>query len=139
MENITATTSASLQVLEKSISRLIEKKRKTDLCIVDLEARIHAIENISLKQLHNYGTIVKSLDGYLTQSTTTTTNATRREGTESEECKYVSKTSASYARALAIHSRLVKEGSLEVIKLPNTTFSSSSTNGNGGRKRSRHS
>lgn len=58
-------TTEELLDLEKEIHRLLEKKRRTDLHIIDLEARIHALETEYLRETSTFGPLFSGLEGYL--------------------------------------------------------------------------
>lgn len=66
---MTVPTTEQLLDLEKEIQRLIDRKRKTDLHIIDLEARIHAVETEYCKETSVFGSIINGLEGYLGANT----------------------------------------------------------------------
>lgn len=114
--------------LEREVHRLIEQKRRTDLHIVDLEARIHAAETSLLRETAHFGPIIDGLDSYLAAVTGSAgSDGNRNSGAAvarkmreplKESDRHFSRTSASHPRALAVHSRLVKEGNLSPIHVP---------------------
>lgn len=124
-------TTEQLVDLEREIQRLIERKRKTDLHIIDLEARIHAVETEYFRETSIFGSIVNSLEGYLGSASVGAHG--RRHGSRDvrDADRLFSHTSSSHPRALAVHTRLVRERSLNPIqvgmkKSPNLGSSSSS-------------
>ena len=62
---VTVPTTEQLVDLEREVQRLIERKRRTDLHIIHLEARIHAVETSFLKETAHFGAIMTGLEGYL--------------------------------------------------------------------------
>ncbi len=121
---VSVPTTEQLMDLEREIHRLVERKRRTDLHIVDLEARIHAAETGFLRETAHFGPIINGLDSYLSAVGGMGTDATRNAGSASRKAReppkdsdrHLSRTSASYPKALAVHSRLVKEGNLSPIQ-----------------------
>lgn len=106
--------------LEKEIQRLVERKRRTDLHIIDLEARIHAVETSFLRETVHFGAIMNGLEGYLSAVGGTGTvggapGGRRTRDQVRDADRLLSQTSASQSRALAVHSRLVREGFLNPI------------------------
>ena len=52
--------------IEKDIQSLIERKRRVDMNLIDMEARIYMLEGEHLKQTSShFGSIVQGLEGYL--------------------------------------------------------------------------
>ena len=126
-------TTEELVDLEKEIQRLIERKRRTDLHIIDLEARIHAVETSLLRETAHFGAIVNGLEGYLSAvsgvGAASGASSGRRAREQARDAdRLLSNTSASQSRALAVHSRLVREGFLSPITV-------GSSGGNIGDKR----
>jgi len=92
-------TTEQLIDLEREIQRLLERKRRTDLHIIDLEARIHAVETSFLKETAYFGAVMNGLDGYLTAaSASTPARHSARDARESD--RLLSQTSASQSRVL---------------------------------------
>lgn len=140
-----APTTEQLIDLEREIQRLLERKRRTDLHIIDLEARIHAVETSFLRETAYFGAIMNGLDGYLA-AVGASTPARRSVRDVREADRLLSQTSASQSRALAVHSRLVREGALNPIpiksssaekKMATSSGTSSSAPAASNRKRNR--
>lgn len=113
-------TTEELIDLEKEIQRLVERKRRTDLHIIDLEARIHAVETSFLRETAHFGAVMNGLEGYLSAVSGTGALGGISNGRKAREQirdadRLLSGTSASQSRALAVHSRLVREGFLNPI------------------------
>lgn len=129
-------TTEDLLSIEDEIKRLIEKKRVTDLHLIDLEARIFASEELYNKETKQFGAIINGLEGYMGISASLSNNIStdsldstkgRGGGEEGEEgessFKFLDKhpfssTSASHQRALAVHSKLVRDRVLKPILIP---------------------
>lgn len=91
-------TTEELLDLEKEIQRLVEKKRKTDLHIIDLEARIYAVETEYFKETSAFGSLLNGLEGYLGAGGPAATP--RRHGPRDikDSDRLFSNTSSSYQR-----------------------------------------
>lgn len=94
--------------------------------LIDLEARIHALETEYLRETSTFGALVQGLEGYLgaNASSTPTPSAGpsslgRRHASRDikDTDRIFSNSSSSSQRALAVHSRLVKEGVLAPIPI----------------------
>ena len=137
-------TTEQLIDLEREIQRLLERKRRADLNIIDLEARIHAVETSFLRETAYFGTIMNGLDGYLA-AVGASTPARRSVRDIRESDRLLSQTSASQSRALAVHSRLVRERALNPIPIKGSSAEKRVTSSSGtssapsasNRKRSR--
>ena len=127
-------TTEQLVDLEREIQRLIEKKRRTDLHIIDLEARIHAVETEYFRETAMFGSLLGGLEGYLGA----TSGTPRRHGPRDvkDTDRLFTHTSSSHPRALAVHSRLVRERTLNPINVGNKKTSG---DGSGGGERSHSS
>lgn len=126
--------------------RLIERKRRTDLRIIDLEARIHATESSLLKEVSQYGPIFNGLEGYLAVGgggigsgirSSNGANLGRKRGEIKETDRLFSATSASAPRALVVLPRLIREGALSAITIKGVTIGTNINSNNGGRGRDR--
>jgi hypothetical protein len=82
--------------LEKEIQRLIEKKRRTDLHIIDLEARIHAVETEYFRETNMFGSLLGGLEGYLGANGGTPRRHNSRDVRDSD--RLFSHTSSSHPR-----------------------------------------
>lgn len=104
-------TTEELLDLEKEIHRLLEKKRRTDLHIIDLEARIYALETEYLRETFTFGPLLNGLEGYLGAhsggggggSSGSGSRKAAREVKESD--RLFSSTSSSYPRVAAHYTR----------------------------------
>lgn len=98
-------TTEQLVDLEKEIQRLVERKRWTDLHIIDLEARIHAVETEYLRETAQFGSIATGLEGYLDAGASTAqtpSSARRGAAREVRDCdRLFSSTSSSHQRVAA--------------------------------------
>lgn len=145
-------TTEQLLDLEKEIQRLIEKKRRTDLHIIDLEARIHAVEGDYFRETALFGSLVNGLEGYLATNSSSVPQGRRNTTREIKDTdRLFSQTSSSHPRvrksfffkfhqALAVHSRLVRERTLANINLgtrksTGTIGNAASGGGSGTRRR----
>lgn len=114
--------------IEEEIKRLIEKKREADLHLIDIEARIFASEELYNKETKQFGSIINGLEGYMGISASLSNNIVpdnldpRKFEGDGEENSFkfldnhpFSSTSVSHQRALAVHSRLVRDKILKPI------------------------
>ncbi|PJF16510.1 hypothetical protein PSACC_03697 [Paramicrosporidium saccamoebae] len=115
---VTVPTTEELVDLEKEIQRLIDRKRRTDLHIIDLEARIHAVETEYFRETSLFGSLLNGLEGYLGASSALSRRQGSREVRDGD--RLFSHTSSSHPRALAVHSRLTRERVLNPISIGST-------------------
>lgn len=108
---MTVPTTEQLVDLEKDIQRLIERKRRIDQHIVDLEARIYAVETDYLRETAQFGCILNGLEGYLGTTSTTSGGSTSQTPTSvrrvvsreiRDSDRLFSNTSTSYQRVFSL-------------------------------------
>lgn len=93
-------TTEELLDLEREIQRLVERKRKTDLHIIDLEARIYAVETEYFKETAGFGSLLQGLDGYLGAGASGATPRRHAPREIKESDRLFSNTSSSYQRVI---------------------------------------
>lgn len=109
-------TTEELLGIEKEIQRLLERKRRADLHLIDLEARIYALESEYLRETHTFGSLIQGLEGYLGTVNVVGRRPVTATGAAGE--RVFSGGSASWQRALGLYARLVKEATLPPMPLP---------------------
>lgn len=105
--------------MEKDIHRLIDAKRRADLLLIDLEARIHAVETEYFRETSQFGSILlNGLEGYLgtlnnvTGMGSTATNAAATVGINQHYRKYnmkeIKETDRLFSNTSGSHQRVKK-------------------------------
>lgn len=108
VKNAAAVPSTAQQMMdvEREINRLIDRKRQTDLHIINLEARIYAIETEYLRDAGHLGSIFSAagMEGYISGAGADSTsrrsrrNAGATSSAEDKEGRIFSNTSTSLSR-----------------------------------------